>query len=456
MTTQSSSSDCITKSSPLFGDWFNGISGPSKEEANAMDHILTSRPAPRKSSVQSNTGRRFSWFKGAPLPSPRTTAPKSPSPPPSSTDPLIILDMNALLFPAGQPDPSSPSAFQDLLSNAQTALLRLQAAYRSKADALHDLAAERSVHDEEVEEAKTRARHLKLQLDDMAARAVAQDEAMREMAEELKLERERRLEEQEGERQGGGQKQEDGWAAVEEGRADETGGGTKAEGPDEGTSFAQQQQLQHYKRESDTSFASDSGFESEAGDSSSGIPADGDDSVFSQSTNDSSSVATSVPETPVSSPHCDDVETCSPLPEPRQMPRPLLLPSKVRQSSVESMRISSVGSRRISSVGSKRVVSVESKRPNTGSVVMEEAKRPSISTTTSTYDRVYMKGMLRYPWEAPDDEKRQSCMSCGVAGDQASAWAAVRTFREQNDKLKKRVGELEGAVEGALGLIGGV
>lgn len=61
---------------------------------------------------------------------------------------------------------------------------------------LSDLRAEKEAQAEETEEAETRARHLKMQLDDMAEKAKAQEEAMRSLSLELLAERRRRDEEE--------------------------------------------------------------------------------------------------------------------------------------------------------------------------------------------------------------------------------------------------------------------
>lgn len=80
------------------------------------------------------------------------------------------MNINSSLFPHGPADPLSPHAFNDLLLNATSLLQRLQAAYNEKCAALADVAPEMDATREEAEEAATRARHLKLQLEDVARR----------------------------------------------------------------------------------------------------------------------------------------------------------------------------------------------------------------------------------------------------------------------------------------------
>jgi hypothetical protein len=100
---------------------------------------------------------------------------KSPTSPtqPADTDPLLTLDFSTALFPLGPADPLDPSSFHDLLTHATSLLSTFQAAYRSQSTTLRDLRAEHAVQIDEREEAETRARHLKMQLDDMSGRLAA-------------------------------------------------------------------------------------------------------------------------------------------------------------------------------------------------------------------------------------------------------------------------------------------
>jgi hypothetical protein len=84
-----------------------------------------------------------------------------------------------------------------LLQNAEGILSKLQIAYRQRTLSLQEALAEREAQEEEVEEAHTRARHLKIQLDDMAARLAEQDAAMMNLVDELAKEKQARREEAE-------------------------------------------------------------------------------------------------------------------------------------------------------------------------------------------------------------------------------------------------------------------
>jgi hypothetical protein len=102
----------------------------------------------------------------------------------SPSDPLLTLDINQALFPHGPADPLDPTSFNDLLMAAEAVIATMQSAYRARCAELRDLRSEISVKDDEVEEAETRARHLKMQLEGMAGQVAAQ-EAKTEMLEKM-------------------------------------------------------------------------------------------------------------------------------------------------------------------------------------------------------------------------------------------------------------------------------
>lgn len=115
-------------------------------------------------------------------------------------DELYNLNISAALFPPGGADEqgdafSSPAAFKDLQANAAALLVRFQAAYRAKVLAQRDWEGERAAQRDELEEAVTRAAHLKLQLEGMARRAAEQELAVRQLVDELVAEKHAREEE---------------------------------------------------------------------------------------------------------------------------------------------------------------------------------------------------------------------------------------------------------------------
>ncbi|TKA65934.1 hypothetical protein B0A55_10360 [Friedmanniomyces simplex] len=189
---------------PVFGDLFNGESAPvrigipqspTKEETEdfVMEYkpAFTQRPAGgprRRSTAQTNNTNaatpppttKPSWFSRKLTPAP--TAPTPPSPPPQRPQDLLLTPhlIPTSLFPTGSPPASpSPHAFNDLLLNATNLLERLQAAYREKASALAAVRPELEAQREEVEEAETRAEHLRWQFEEMGRRAEEREGVVR-------------------------------------------------------------------------------------------------------------------------------------------------------------------------------------------------------------------------------------------------------------------------------------
>lgn len=122
-------------------------------------------------------------------------------PPPAVTaemhDELLSLNVDEALFPPGTPatkDAFSPAAFKNLQTQATGLLTKMQNAYRQKAQALADVEKEREADKDELEEAETRAKHLKFQLEDMASKASEQERRMKQLMEELAAERRARAE----------------------------------------------------------------------------------------------------------------------------------------------------------------------------------------------------------------------------------------------------------------------
>ncbi|KAL9112881.1 MAG: hypothetical protein Q9227_002958 [Pyrenula ochraceoflavens] len=127
----------------------------------------------------------------------KTNTPQSLSNTTAENDELLNLSIPASLFPQGPTDSFSPAAFKNLQMNAEGTLNRFQTAYRAVSESLRTTRSEKNIQADELEAAETRNEALKMQLSDMAARAVAQEEAMKQLKEELATERSRRQEEEE-------------------------------------------------------------------------------------------------------------------------------------------------------------------------------------------------------------------------------------------------------------------
>ncbi|KAG9520091.1 hypothetical protein KCU93_g7864, partial [Aureobasidium melanogenum] len=143
-------------------------------------------PAPKPSGLRS-----FTWFGST------KAAPVSPPSTESTVGMDILNPATSLLFPVGLPTDKTPTTFDELLHNAEFLINRLQTAYKEQATALQAARAEREAQTEETEEASTRAQHLKLQLENLAAQAAEQAATNRALAEELAAEKQRRHEDRE-------------------------------------------------------------------------------------------------------------------------------------------------------------------------------------------------------------------------------------------------------------------
>ena len=194
-------------------DWFKGesesisigiVPSSTKEKVNSLETITGTSSdirVPDTRLQHSATqvmakpalASRFSFF--STKNSLVKSKPKSPLDEPS--DELLEIDISAALFPDEPPNPFSPASFKNLQQQAEGLLSRLQTAYKERTIALREMTAEKETIAEESEGAVTRARHLKMQLDDMTARFAEQDQAVMNLVEELAQEKQARREDEE-------------------------------------------------------------------------------------------------------------------------------------------------------------------------------------------------------------------------------------------------------------------
>ena len=165
-----------------------------KSHPTALDSTGSENSSPTKAPANTTPGR-FNFFSSSkPQQKQTLQLPRQAI----ENDELLTLDINAALFPSSSPsaqDPFSPSAFKNLLINAEGILLRLQTAYKLRALSLYELSAEKEAQEEELEEAETRAQCLKSQLEEMSNRVAEQDRIMDELIEQLATEKQARAEE---------------------------------------------------------------------------------------------------------------------------------------------------------------------------------------------------------------------------------------------------------------------
>ncbi|KAK4455838.1 hypothetical protein QBC34DRAFT_2345 [Podospora aff. communis PSN243] len=172
-----------------FAGWFSGAAASTPDATPTKLRRNTTNASSGDPATPKNAASRFMSV----LSSRFTATPTSPI----VDDELTNLNIEAALFPPGSPtdrDPFSPAAFKNLQMNALGLLTKFQAAYRDRVAALQELQGEKLAQREELEEAETRARHLKMQLEGMAKKAQEQEREMRQLMDELAAERKARLE----------------------------------------------------------------------------------------------------------------------------------------------------------------------------------------------------------------------------------------------------------------------
>ena len=132
--------------------------------------------------TMAGAGRKTSWFTR------KASTPVTPTA--KVKDDLLDIDVRKALFPDGSEESaSSPQAFNDLLLNAHNLIERMQAAYKEKVEYLASIQPEIDAQKEEVEEAKTRSEHFKIQLEKSAQIAQEQRECNEELLGQLAEER---------------------------------------------------------------------------------------------------------------------------------------------------------------------------------------------------------------------------------------------------------------------------
>jgi hypothetical protein len=146
----------------------------------ASESNISSITTQSKNPAQQLSTSRIANFFSSPKSPPKQTTIQLPTSTLQS-DELLTLEINTALFPAGPAspnDPFSPAAYKNLLLHAEGTLLKFQRAYKLQASDLHELRSEHAAQADELEEAETRNRALKSQLEDMARRVDDQDRAM--------------------------------------------------------------------------------------------------------------------------------------------------------------------------------------------------------------------------------------------------------------------------------------
>ena len=182
----------------LFENFFSPYSSPGPEEYPAaedfeMESSYTRFPnsgrsvkSPTPSLFSNSIGEKFSWFISKPSGLSKSPVLSSSPTRPSrdlgtliESDSLYMLDINRQLFPDGPVDTLDPSSFHTLLANATSLAQTLHKAYKSRVMESHNQNSELAAQTDELDEAETRARHLKMQLSDMSARMTDTETSLR-------------------------------------------------------------------------------------------------------------------------------------------------------------------------------------------------------------------------------------------------------------------------------------
>ncbi|KAL8692449.1 MAG: hypothetical protein Q9224_003955, partial [Gallowayella concinna] len=186
-----------SRSTAKLADWFTGesepipfaiIPSPTKEKLDPVDEMTSSAAVAVPTTQEKPPAKppmitRFSLFAS------KQPAPKAPIACADVHDEWHNLEVKTALIPSGAAHPFSPSAYKSLQQNAESLLSKLQAAYKQRSHALHDLLAEKEAQAEEYQGAELRSRHLKLQLDAMTEKLAEQDKAMMDLVDQLAQEK---------------------------------------------------------------------------------------------------------------------------------------------------------------------------------------------------------------------------------------------------------------------------
>ncbi|KAL8370193.1 hypothetical protein RB595_000537 [Gaeumannomyces hyphopodioides] len=397
----------------------NGASGiptiatPNDEMANPLRRTISTESQQQSGSSPSPTPSRFGFLSAISSALSTQTPTPTGSPNRNATsdkdDDILAMDVEEALFPGGLPvagEAFSPSAFKNLQMNATAVARRLQGAYRQRTVEARGMAAEMEAQGEELEEATTRSAHLKMQLEDMAAKAAEHEQAMRSLLDELAAERRKTAKLLQSQR-GDGLLQ---VPAISEGSISE----------DLGVDAAEEDQKRRRRLQSQWRGS---------GGTANSFDTDDDESVA-----ETESVFSSRCRSPTSAATTDG-----------SSPSSILSPISLTQSPTVLSPPPPHHSRR-APVGSRLPPQPPSR--------LSQQQQPQSQMTT--FQRL-VKGVTSgsAPGQATDDAPVSSCSNCQGL-DASVAWDTVNLLKDENHALKERMNELEDAVEGALDLVNGI
>ncbi|KAI9646196.1 hypothetical protein NHQ30_005636 [Ciborinia camelliae] len=361
-------------------------------ERRAPLPVLDSNSTPAKSTGSSV----FGFFS-----SPKAPAKSIPLPSDPNNDEYLTLDIRSSLFPSGQADPFSPAAFKNLLTNAEGLLLKLQTVYKLRTLEYHEMKAEKDAQEEELEQAETRAKHLKLQLEDMAKKFSEQDTVMEELVNQLAGEKQARVVERD--QIVAQMKKAEEAAAIAQHRLCNRASYCSTVG-EEDLGIPSDTRAKWRKSSGSTDLSGESDDDTASG---------GGESVFSRSRSPTLTVSTIM----------------------------------TRDSTRDSMRdsIPEIPS----TFGRVSALQKDAQLTSNPTIVVPTKSKPQ----TSAFKKIL--GIGSSEPRSPTRSPTSGCPNCSGQGA-SMAWDTVGLLRAENKGLKDRVSDLEGAVEGALDICGGL
>jgi len=332
-------------------------------------------------------------------------------------DYFLTLEIPSALYPQGVPsekDPFSPAAFKNLMQNAEGLLSKLQSAYKHQTVSLYELTAEKDAQKEELEEAETRASHLKLQLEDMAKTVAEHDKVVEDLRHELAKEREaRRLEN---------------------------------EAREKSIALIKARRLASEQRDSPIVLTDQEiDIEEDLGIANAGS-GHRRDSIWRHS-NGSNAIMESD----------DDADTHDSVFSRSRSPT-LLDSSAISIITADTASIdvpATNGSTEILQASQARVMAAPSLTSTTHQQRIIPSSRPKTIQRTSTFSKILRGGTTsKSVDEAKEDDANERCRNC-QGGDVSLAWDTVGLLKMENKSLKSKMEALESGMDGALGLITG-
>ena len=309
-------------------------------------------------------------------------------------DELFTLDISSALFPTSQNNAFSPSDYKNLQQTSLALLTKFQSAYQDRTRQYIDAQSTLEVEREEADEAETRVRSLRSQLEDLASQVSSRDTVISDLVTQLAEEKRARAEEKEAR--------------------------------ERSIQLVRERASQSSKHSSTSSLGlniEDLGIRNGG---------KGHSKYGNHNSIDLSSPADS---------ETESLSTSS-----------IFSRSRSPTLTISSTNASTDSTPEIAQAAFARVV------PNPGHITSTpRPQRPKPQQQKSTFARLLTLSSTSSSSNETEiaEEAEEGCANCR-GQDSSVAWDTVGLLRAENRGLKERVGELEGCVEGALDLCSGL